>query len=367
MDASGAWRRAGVYAVALTGVLALVVTVSAGVGPVSIPAVEVGQVILNAVRLPVGVEFTGGGSGLLRVPSVEILTHAPFGFAVDDTHTAIVRTVRLPRILLAAFVGIALAAAGTVMQGFFRNPMADPSIVGVSSGAAAGAVASIVLPFALPFGIGLQLAAFLGGIVAGFAVYLIATRDGRTPTATLLLVGVAIQTLLSAVVSAMILFSGDSMRRVVFWLMGHLKNAGWGDVAAAAVVVPPLVVALAAYARDLNVLLLGEVDASALGVDVERSKRALLAISSVLTGAAVAVAGVIGFVGLIVPHGVRLLVGPDHRVLLPTSALAGGSFLVAADTVARAGTIELPVGIVTAAAGAPFFLYLLRTREVYEL
>jgi iron complex transport system permease protein len=172
---------------------------------------------------------------------------------------------------------------------------------------------------------------------------------------------------LSAVVSAMILFSGDSMRRVVFWLMGHLKNAGWGDVAAAAVVVPPLVVALAAYARDLNVLLLGEVDASALGVDVERSKRALLAISSVLTGAAVAVAGVIGFVGLIVPHGVRLLVGPDHRVLLPTSALAGGSFLVAADTVARAGTIELPVGIVTAAAGAPFFLYLLRTREVYEL
>jgi len=360
------WRRTAAYAALATAVLVALIVVSAGIGPVSIPAAEVAAVVLNAVRLPVGVSF-GGEPGLLQAPGLTVQFTRPFDFAVDPTHAAIVRTIRLPRILLAALVGTALAAAGTVMQGFFRNPMADPSIVGVSSGAAVGAVAAIVLPFALPFGLGLQAAAFLGGLAAGFAVYLIATRDGRTPTATLLLVGVAVQTLLSAVVSTMILFSGKSMRRVVFWLMGHLKNAGWDEVAVAAVVVPPLVVGLLAYARDLNVLLLGEVDAGALGVEVERSKRALLAISSVLTGAAVAVTGVIGFVGLIVPHGVRLLVGPDHRVLLPTSALAGGSFLVAADTVARSGTVELPVGVVTAAAGAPFFLYLLRTREVYEL
>ncbi|MFB6243125.1 MAG: vitamin B12 ABC transporter permease BtuC [Halobaculum sp.] len=361
------WRETAAYSVGLAALLAVVVTISAGVGPVSIPASDVAAVILNAVAVPVGVELSGGGGGLLRVPTVRVQFHHPFAFQVSETKTVIVRTIRLPRILLAALVGTALAAAGTVMQGFFRNPMADPSIVGVSSGAAVGAVAAIVLPFALPFGLGLQGAAFLGGLIAGFTVYLIATRDGRTPTATLLLVGVAVQTLLSAAVSFLLLFSGRSMRRVVFWLMGHFQNAAWEEVIVVGAVVPPLVVGLSAYARDLNVLLLGEVDASALGVDVERSKRALLAVSAVLTGAAVAVSGVIGFVGLIVPHGVRLLVGPDHRVLLPTSALAGGSFLVVADTVARAGTVELPVGIVTAAAGAPFFLYLLRTREVYEL
>jgi iron complex transport system permease protein len=362
------WRRTAVAVACLTALLTAVVTVSAGVGPVAIPATEVAAIVLNAVAVPVGFEVTtGSASGLLRVPGLRVAFVHPFSFSVSETNRVIVRTIRLPRILLAALVGIALSAAGTVMQGFFRNPMADPSIVGVSSGAAVGAVASIVLPLTLPFGLGLQGAAFLGGIIAGFAVYFIATRDGRTPTATLLLVGVAVQALLSAAVSFLILFSGDSMRRVVFWLMGHLQNASWGDVTAASLVIPPLVVLLLAYARDLNVLLLGESDASALGVEVERSKRALLAVSSVLTGAAVAVSGVIGFVGLIVPHGVRLVVGPDHRILLPASALAGGSFLVLADTVARAGAITLPVGIVTAAAGAPFFLYLLRTREVYDL
>jgi iron complex transport system permease protein len=362
------WRRAAGYSVLLAAVLAAVVTVSAGIGPVSIPPREVAAVLLNGLAVPVGVEVTaGGGGGLLTTPGVRVAFVHPFAFPVPDSHAVIVRSVRLPRILLAALVGTALSTAGTVMQGFFRNPMADPSIVGVSSGAAVGAVAAIVVPLALPFGLGIQGAAFLGGLVAGFAVYLIATRDGRTPTATLLLVGVAVQTLLSAAVSAMLLFSGRSMRRVVFWLMGNLQNATWGEVAAAALLVPPLIVATLAYARDLNVLLLGEADAGALGVAVQRSKRALLALSAVLTGAAVAVSGVIGFVGLIVPHGVRLVVGPDHRVLLPTSALAGGTFLVVADTVARAGVVEFPVGIVTAAAGAPFFLYLLRTREVYQL
>jgi len=373
------WRRAAAYSAVLAAATAVVVTVSAGVGPVAIPAGTVVAVVANAVAVPASVEWVGaaGGPATAGLPLRVGFTH-PFSFPVSGTHEAIVMRVRLPRILLATFVGVALAAAGTVMQGFFRNPMADPGIIGVSSGAAVGAVAWIVAPSALlallgpvrPLladGVGLQIAAFCGALAAGFGVYLIASRDGRTPVATLLLAGVAVQTFLGAVVSYLLLHSGESIRRVTYWLMGHLSGANWGEVAAAALVVPPLTVVLFAYARDLNVLLLGESDAVALGVNAERSKRVLLAVSSVLTGAAVAVSGVIGFVGLIVPHGVRLVVGPDHRVLLPTSALAGGSFLVAADTFARAGVAELPVGIVTAAAGAPFFLYLLRTREVYSL
>ena len=204
-------------------------------------------------------------------------------------------------------------------------------------------------------------------LLAGFAVYLIAREGGRTPVATLLLAGVAVQTFLGAVVSYTLLFAGDSLERAVYWLMGHLHAANWGKVGA---VWPVAVLGFAvtfAYARDLNVLLVGEDDAQTLGVEVERTKQILLVVAAVLTAAAVAVAGVIGFVGLVVPHVMRLLVGPDHRVLLPTSALAGAGFLVATDTLARAGPAEVPVGIVTAALGAPFFLYLLRSREVHSL
>ncbi|WP_417377691.1 vitamin B12 ABC transporter permease BtuC [Halobaculum marinum] len=375
------WRRTAGYSVALLALLCGVVTVSAGVGPVAVPARSVVAVVANAVVVPAGIDWAAGtatGSPATAGFPLQVQFVHPFAFPVSQTHEAIVMRVRLPRILLAAFVGVGLAAAGTVMQGFFRNPMADPGVIGVSSGAAVGAVSWIVAPSALlallgplrPLlagGAGLQIAAFCGALVAGFGVYLIASRDGRTPTATLLLAGVAVQTFLGAVVSYLLLHSGESIRRVTYWLMGHLSGASWSEVSVVAVLVPALTLVLLAYARDLNVLLLGETDARALGVEAERSKRALLAVSSVLTGVAVAVSGVIGFVGLIVPHAVRLLVGPDHRILLPTSALAGGSFLVVADTVARAGVAELPVGIVTAAAGAPFFLYLLRTREVYDL
>jgi iron complex transport system permease protein len=289
------------------------------------------------------------------------------GFEVSEQAAVIVRRIRLPRIVLGAVVGFALAAAGAVMQGFFRNPMADPSIIGVSSGAAVGAVAAIAVPAALPLGLGVQGAAFAGAILAAFGVYAIASEGGRTPVATLLLAGVAVQTLLGAAVSFLLLQSGESLEQAVFWLMGHLHYATWGDVRAALAVVPAGFLVLLVYARDLNVLLLGEEDARNLGIEVERTKRVLLAVSAVVTAAAVAVSGVIGFVGLVVPHMMRLVVGPDHRVLLPTSALAGASFLVLTDTVARAGPAELPVGIVTSAVGAPFFLYLLRTREVRAL
>ena len=378
-----AWSRATGWSAALAATLAVVVVVSAAIGPVRIPPAEVVKAVLNALVVPAGIETTSQGVGPLTLPSVDLTYQSPFAFPVDRVHQQIVVGVRLPRILMAALVGFALAAAGTVMQGFFRNPMADPSIIGVSSGAAVGAVAFIVFPVALSasltlpvvgavgleltYGAGVSLFAFVGALAAAFGVYAIATRHGRTPVATLLLAGVAVQTFLGAVISYLQLQAGESLRRIVAWLMGHLSGAAWSDVAVTAVIVPPLFALLLAYARDLNVMLLGEEEARGLGIAVERTKRILLAASALITAAGVAFAGVIGFVGLIVPHMLRLVVGPDHRVLLPSAALAGGSFLVAADTFARAGSTELPVGIVTAAVGAPFFIYLLVTREVHEL
>jgi iron complex transport system permease protein len=330
--------RTGAWVAGLAALLVGVATVSAATGPVAVPPAQVAEVALAALPW--------------------VTTDAP------AAHRTIVLRVRLPRIALGAVVGFALAAAGTVMQGFFRNPMADPSIVGVSSGAAVGAVAVIVTGATLPFGLGLPAAAFAGALLAAFGVYLIASEGGRTPVATLLLAGVAVQTLLGAVVSFALVHAGEGIREAVFWLMGHLHDSTWGKVRLVTLVAVPCVLLLLPFARDLNALLLGEADAQAVGVEVERTRRLLLATASVVTAAAVAVAGVVGFVGLVVPHVMRLLVGPDHRILLPTSAVAGAVFLVAADTVARVGAAELPVGIVTAAVGAPFFLYLLRTREV---
>ncbi|MDS0259379.1 vitamin B12 ABC transporter permease BtuC [Haloarcula sp. S1CR25-12] len=347
------------WSLSLSALLVAVVTVSAGIGPVWIPPADVAQVLLNAIVVPTAVDLSG--------TAVDVTTRPVFQFRVSRLQRLIVVQVRLPRILLAAVVGFSLAAAGTIMQGIFRNPMADPSIIGVSSGAAVGAVGFIVTGAALPFGLGLRGAAFAGALLAAFGVYLIATENGRTPVATLLLAGVAIQTFLGAVVSFLLLNAGESIRRALFWLMGHLKGASWPEVWSSLLLVSVPFALLLVYARDLNVMLLGEEDAQSLGIEVERTKRLLLALSSLATAAGVAVAGIIGFVGLIVPHVMRLLVGPDHRVLLPTSALAGASFLVATDTLARSGSAEIPVGIVTAALGAPFFLYLLRQREVHEL
>jgi len=328
------------YSLALTALLVVVVVGSAMLGPVRIDPITVSKAVVNHAGLT--------------------------AFDVSTAHQTIVADIRLPRIVLAAIVGFALAAAGTVMQGFFRNPLADPSIIGVSSGAAAGAVAAIAFPALVPLG-GIHLPAFVGALVTAFLVYAIASEGGRTPVATLLLAGVAIQAFLGAMISYMLVHSGENLREAVVWLMGHLHRSNWSDVAFALPVTLVGVIVLGAYTREMNVLLLGEEDAHHLGVDVERTKLLLLTLATIVTAAGVAVAGVIGFVGLVVPHMMRLLVGPDHRILLPTSALAGASFLVVTDTLARAGPAEVPVGIVTAAFGAPFFLYLLKNREVHTL
>jgi iron complex transport system permease protein len=359
--------RTAVWSVALVVVLGVVVLVSATIGPVEIGLVTVAKATLNAVGVPTRASVSTGTAsafGLsLAVPTVELGYTYLFDFAVPSTAGVIVQDIRLPRIALGAVVGFALASAGTVMQGFFRNPLADPSIIGVSSGAAAGAVAAIAFPSVLPFAT-LHLSAFVGALSTALLVYAIATEGGRTPVATLLLAGVAVQAFLGAVISYMLVHSGEDLQEAVLWLMGHLHNSQWGDVGFALPITLCGVVVLCGHARELNVLLLGETDAYHLGVDVERTKLVLLALASVVTAAGVAVAGVIGFVGLVVPHIMRLLVGPDHRILLPTSALAGAIFLVATDTIARIGPAEVPVGIVTAALGAPFFLFLLVRREV---
>ena len=346
-------RRTAGWCSALSVALFAAVAASAAVGPVDIGAGTVAVILFEAAY--------GTAADLLRLPE-------PGVFGGPEKYRTIVVEVRMPRIAVGAVVGLALGASGAVMQGFFRNPMADPSIIGISSGATVGAVAVIVLPFALPFG--LQGAAFAGALLAAFAVYGVATVNGRTGVATLLLAGVAIQTFLGAVVSLMMYFSDDDgLRSAVYWLMGNLTNRDWSHVSVTLPVVLVGVGVMLAYSRDLNLLLLGEEEAYSLGVEPQRTKRVLLAVSSITTAAAVAVSGVIGFVGLVVPHVMRIVVGPDHRVLIPTSALGGAVFLVVADSAARyvLGGAELPVGIVTAFVGVPFFLYLLRTKEVREL
>ncbi|PZN13429.1 MAG: ABC transporter permease [Bacillota bacterium] len=293
------------------------------------------------------------------------------GGAGDDAAARILLEIRLPRVLLAALVGASLASAGASFQALFRNPMADPYVLGVSGGGALGAALAFYalgtgtgLPATDTLGFGLvPVCAFMGAVAAVTVVGRLARVDGRLPVTTLLLAGVAVAALLGAVVSLLVYLSGDQMRPLVFWLLGSLSGASWRDVAAAALSTAVGTGLLAREVRALNALLTGEEPAYHLGVDVERLKRRLLVAGSLLTATAVSVSGVIGFVGLIVPQGVRLVLGGDHRIVVPASTLAGATVLVLCDTVARTiiAPAELPVGVVTALAGAPFFLYLLRS------
>ncbi len=272
--------------------------------------------------------------------------------------------IRLPRVLLAALVGGGLSVAGVVFQGLLRNPLADPYIIGVSSGASLGAALSIL--FLVPAGITgfsmLPASAFLGALGSAYLVYRLGRVHGRVQPLQLLLAGVAIASVLTAVVSFLMVLRVQNLQDIYLWLMGSLSGRGWRHVYTAA---PYMLLGMAAsiwLARDLNILLLGEETAHSLGIDVQKLQKKALILGSLLAAAAVSVSGVIGFVGLMVPHAVRLVAGPDHRRLLPFSFLCGAIFLIAADTGARTvlSPIEIPVGIITALAGGPFFLYLLR-------
>ncbi len=293
-----------------------------------------------------------------------ILFHLPGDW--PDSHEAIVMEVRLPRVILGALVGSALAAAGCAMQGLFKNPMASPYVLGISSGAAFGATLAMVMGISLMSGVlAVPFMAFAFALLTVFVVYHIAKVGRTVPTETLLLAGIATGAFFTAQVSLMKYLAGDELRSIVFWMMGGLWAAGWDDVRVALPLVVLGVGALMFFSRDLNIMLLGEEDALNLGVDVEFTKKAVLIFATLATAAAVSVSGIIGFVGLIIPHIMRLVVGPDHRILLPSSCLVGAMFLIWTDTLARTviQPTELPVGIITASIGAPFFLYLLRKRK----
>lgn len=275
----------------------------------------------------------------------------------------LVTQVRLPRVVLAAIVGAALAGAGAIYQALFRNPLADPYILGVSSGAGLGAMIALTLTAqttAVRYG-AVPAAAFAGALLTMLLVTRLAAWRGRLDTASLLLAGVAISYTLAALTSFLMVFAREQMAAVVFWMMGGLSAASWPYVAMIAPMFAVGAVLAMAFPRELNLMLLGDERAGHLGVDVKRFKLYALAVASLLTAAAVAVAGLIGFVGLMVPHGVRLLLGPDHRALLPASLLGGATVLVLADLIARVvlAPVEIPVGIVTALIGGPFFVWLL--------
>jgi len=271
--------------------------------------------------------------------------------------------LRLPRVALAAVVGLALATSGTLFQGLFRNPLADPAIIGVSSGAALGAIAVIVLGGgALLGGLAVSMAAFVGATVTAFFVYRLARVGPTVHVATLLLAGIAVAAVISAAMSLVMSFAGEEIRSIYFWLLGGLSSRGWTAIWVVAPLVALGVLGSLVLIRDLNLVALGEERAAQLGVDVARFKWQAVALGALLAGAAVSVSGVIGFVGLMTPHVLRLIVGSDHRRLLPAVLLAGPMFLVLADLVSRVALApqELPLGAVTALVGGPFFLFLLR-------
>jgi iron complex transport system permease protein len=346
------WQSRVYSLLGLAALLVVVIVFATTLGSVSVPFTTTFQVLLS--QLPF-VHITPSPPDIQGTPlTIEILK-------------TIILDIRLPRILLAGLVGAALAVAGATYQGLFRNPLADPYLLGVASGAGLGATIAMLTPFTLAwmaFG-AVPLFAFIGAIVAVAVVYSLA-RVGKTlPATTLILAGVAVNALLASVSSYLQTIAGEELHGIIFWLLGGLYLTKWSEVT---MVLPCVLVGLVIiwiHARPLNVMQLDEEQAQQLGINVERVKLILLAAATLVTSSAICFTGLIGFVGILIPHAVRLIWGPDHRFLLPLSTLVGAIFLVLADTLARTilAPTEIPVGIITAFCGAPFFLYLLRRRK----
>lgn len=339
---SGAGRRPVIVAVG--GMVALAVVVVAGI-------------VLGNVSLPVSDTLAILGHRLLGLPA---------GTWPASTETIVVE-LRLPRVLTAMIVGMGLAVAGTAFQGLLRNPLADPYVLGTASGAALGAAIGVLLPIqvaVLGFGVANALA-FCGALAAVAVVYRLSR--GSESRSSILLVGYAVGSVLAAGLAMAMYLSGDNLRRIVAYLLGSFANASWAQVVVGLPIIVVGTLLIVGRARSLDALLLGDDAAAHLGIDVRHERRVLLALAALVTASAVALAGLIGFVGLIVPHAVRLVVGPSARLVLPLSALLGAAFMVLADLIARIPG-ELPVGIVTALIGVPVFLVLLRRSPgAYEL
>jgi iron complex transport system permease protein len=322
-----------------------------------------------ALVLGVGV----GSVAIAPGDTLAILAHRFLGLDVPKTWTDATETIvvelRLPRVLTAMLVGSALAVAGATLQGLLRNPLADPYVLGTASGAALGAAIAILIPVRfviLEFGL-VQGLAFIGALASIYAVYRLSRTGGLSPLTGLLLTGYAVGSLLAAGLAMAMYLSGAALRQIFTYLLGSLDSATWPRFLATVPIIALASLAIMLRARSLNGLLLGEQAAAHLGVDVKRERRILLALASLVTAAAVAISGLIGFVGLVVPHVVRLLVGPSARLVLPLSAIGGAALLAYADIVARL-LGGIPVGVVTAVLGAPFFLLILRrARTGYEL
>ncbi len=328
---------------ALLVLLALTMLLAIAVGTATIPIQDVLSIIMS------------------KIPGLQNLVTSTY----PSSWETIVIGIRLPRVLLGGLVGASLAVAGTCMQGLFKNPMADPYVIGISSGAALGAASTLVLEAAFPKITAYFVTpffAFIGALGAVLLVYSISRIGGMVPVETLLLAGIAVASFLSAITSIVVYAYSKDVMSVFFWLTGSLGAAKWADVSIVSVTSVIGTAILFFFSRDLNTLLLGEEAAQHLGTEVEITKKIILAVCSFITASAVVTSGSIGFVGLVTPHIMRLIVGPDHRVLILSSAIGGGIFLIWCDTVTRV-FLQVPVAMITALFGAPFFIYLLWRRR----
>ena len=326
--------------------LILMIGTTSTIGSASISPIDVYRVV--ASKIPVV-------GGLIDIDSITSSQHS------------IIWSVRLPRVLLGVIVGAGLSISGASFQGLLKNPMADPYILGISSGAALGAAIAIIMKLEAAFmGFsGISIMAFIGALIAVTLVYKIGRIRSHVPVTTLLLAGVAVGQFLTAITSLLMVIYNRDMTKIIYWTLGSLAGKGWNPITTMSI---PLIAAMGIllfFSRDINIMLTGEESAKSLGVNVERIKVYVLLLGTFITSMAVSVSGIIGFVGLIIPHIVRLIVGPDHRILLPASAIVGSIFMVFTDTIARTviSPMEIPVGIITAIFGGPFFIYLLRSKK----
>jgi iron complex transport system permease protein len=336
-------RKKRIIAIAVFFLLLLIlIPLITTIGSVSIPFTTVWHILLSKLS------FVKEDSSLVIPSNIK----------------TIVLDIRLPRIILASLVGGSLAVAGATYQGLFRNPLADPYLLGVSQGAALGATVSFFAPSVMLGGAATPIFAFIGAIIAVAVVYLLARVDKALPVNTLILAGVALGAFLAAVTSYLMLISGEQLHSIILWLMGGFWMTEWGEIWTVFPLIVCGVTVIILFSRPLNVMQLDEEQARQLGINVESVKIILLVAASLVTAAAVCFCGIIGFVGIIIPHMVRLIWGPDYRFLIPLSALTGAIFLVAADAVARSAfSQEIPIGIITAFCGAPFFLFILRKKK----
>lgn len=337
-------KKAVVALPVLTALLILVALISCGTGAVEISPAQVCAIIAKQVHLPLPVEY-------------------------NTQQEAVLLAIRLPRVVLALLVGAALAVSGTALQGLFQNPLTEPGLIGVSSGATLGAVAIVVLghqwfaPLIATLGIyALPVASFCTALAVTILVYRLSQYGGKTMVNTVLLAGIAFNALAGALTGVLIYYASDAqLRSITFWTLGSLGGATWENVSAILPFILLAIPVLLFMSKSLNAFTLGESNAAHLGINTERTKQLVIVLSTMAVGAAVSVSGIIMFVGLIVPHMLRLLSGPDHRTLLPASALLGATLLVLADVLARTvfHPAEIPIGIVTSLIGAPFFIYIL--------